>query len=174
MFAVSILPHATTSFAHGINIIRSCILGGVTTIDSIVTAAAAGQNFDRLFSAVWTLTTLILGHWPLTARIFCPKRSLDIWTATKVREPVCLEISVPRKCNPTARFGANCSTNLVRSALGFERWPTPLWPLTALIWMVWPLTECGRSCDYRVYGSDTPLQVLTFKMPFLQNNPFLY
>ena len=28
---------------------------------------------------------------------------------------------VPRMCNPTATFGANCSTNLVRSALGFER-----------------------------------------------------
>ena len=63
--------------------------GGVTPIDSIVTAATADQNFDRLFSAVRLLTTLIFGHWPLTAQIFCPQRSLDIWTATQVREPVC-------------------------------------------------------------------------------------
>ena len=65
------------------------IQGGVTPMDSIVTAATAGQNFDRLFSAVWPLTMLIFGLWPLTARIFYPQRNLDISTATQVREPVC-------------------------------------------------------------------------------------
>ena len=31
-----------------------------------------GQNFDRLSLVVWSLTTLIFGHWPLTTQIFCP------------------------------------------------------------------------------------------------------
>ena len=29
---------------------------------------------------------------------------------------------------------------------------------TAVIKISWPLTECGRSCDYGVHGSDTPLE----------------
>jgi len=33
----------------------------------------------------------------------------------------------------------------------------PLWPFTAHIQAIRPLTiDCGHSCDYRVYGSDTP------------------
>jgi len=35
--------------------------GGVTPIDSIVTAASTGQNFEKLFSVIWQLTTLIFG-----------------------------------------------------------------------------------------------------------------
>jgi len=36
--------------------------------------------------------------------------------------------------------------------LHFDRW------LHLFGWFDhWPLTECGRSCDYRIYGSDTPL-----------------
>ena len=137
--------------------------GGVTPIDSIVTAATAGQSFDRLFSAVWPLTTLIFGHWPLTAQIFCPQRSLDIWAATQVRESVSQEISAPCMCNPTQQVRSELQyCNMVRSTLGSERWPS-FW-LRFERWLHlfgwfdrWPLTECGRSCDYRVYGSDTPL-----------------
>jgi len=32
--------------------------GGVTSTDSVVTAATAGQNFDQLFSAVLPLTAV--------------------------------------------------------------------------------------------------------------------
>ena len=34
-----------------------------------------GQSFDRLSSAVWPLTALIFGHWPLTAHILPAKES---------------------------------------------------------------------------------------------------
>ena len=78
------------------------------------------SNFDWLFLAVWPLTTLIFGHWPWTTQIFCLQRSLDIWTATQVREPVHQEISAPCMCNPTHRFGANYSTVI---------WSDPHWDL---------------------------------------------
>ena len=95
------------------------IQGGVTPIDSIVTAATTGQNFDRLSSAVWPLTTLILAIdlWPL---IFWPQRSLNIWTATQVNRPVCQEISAPWICNLTQQVGENYSTVI---------WSVPHWDL---------------------------------------------
>ena len=68
-------------------------------------------------------------------------------------------------CNPTQQvWGELHHCNLFRSALGSERWPSlwlrfDRWPY--LFWRFdhWPLTEWGRSCDYRVYGSDTPLHM---------------
>ena len=99
---------------------------------------------SKLWPALFgSLTVDHANIWPLTF-----DRS-DILPAKKSRYLNCNQS--PRACllgnkrsahvyNPTARVGANWSTNLVRSALGFERWPTPLWPLTALIRMVWPLT----------------------------------
>jgi len=60
-------------------------------------------------------------------------------------------------CNPTVRFGANWSVlhwDLNVDWLHFDRW------LHLFGWFdCWLLTECGRSCDYRVYGSDTPLSM---------------
>ena len=89
--------------------------------------------------------------------------SLDIWTATRVREPVCQEISAPCMCNPTQQVRSELQhCNLVCSTLESEYWPSfwhrfDCWPTQFRRFDRWPLTNCGRSCDYRVYGSDTPL-----------------
>ena len=90
---------------------RSLLLqGGVTPIDSIVTAATAGQNFcDRLSSAVWQLITLIFGHWPLPLSILHANQSkvgihrrcgtmhaqIHCFSATKWFKPVQTHLDLP-------------------------------------------------------------------------------
>ena len=56
-FGLSVIGLTTVVSSHD----RIYNKGGGTPIESIVTTATAGQNLDRLFSAVGPLTALIFG-----------------------------------------------------------------------------------------------------------------
>ena len=83
---------------------------------------------SKLWSALFGgLTVDQANFWPLTfdRSDTLPAKESDIWTATRVRKPVCQEISAPCMCNLTQQVrGELQHCNLVHSTLGSERWPS--------------------------------------------------
>ena len=73
-------------YTHWFSLYLECVWsgGGVTPIDSLVTAATVGHNLHQLvwvvqtwtttqqLSEFWPLTALYFNHWPLTNHTFCP------------------------------------------------------------------------------------------------------